>query len=109
MTNYNSPIKYNQPLVTYNGVVLVIEQEIVVNSSTISVLEIINVPIFGNSELEMIEQAAAAATSVLNDPNADGYTVVSIDKENSHAVVTFDSSLDKSADASFTVTIISNI
>jgi len=109
MLNYNSLIKYNQILTTYNGVVIVVEDILVVNSETVSSLEITNVPSQGFGEIELIDQAIFALSSITNEDGFIAGLSVSIDKDNSHAVIDFSNSIDSSPEGVFTITIISNI
>lgn len=84
MTTYNETIIYNQPLLTYNGIVLAISDHIVINTETVSVLEIINIPAYGSISTDVIDKI-------------------------SFAVISLNSNVDKSAAGSFSITIISNV
>lgn len=109
MLNYNSLIKYNQFLTTYNGVVIIVDQELVVNSETVSTLEIVNVPSNGFGGIELIDQAMFALSSITNDNGFIAGLSVNIDKETSHAVIDLGNSKDSGPEGVFTITIISNI
>lgn len=109
MKLYNDIIKYNEPLVTYDGIVIEINQQIYVNSETVSTLEIINIPSYGSGELTVLENASYAISSVLNDISPDGNLNVSIDKQRSYAVIDMANGIDVGPEGTFSITIISNI
>jgi len=109
MTTYNEAIIYNQPLLTYNGIILVISDHIVINTETVSVLEIIDIPAYGSTSTDVIDKISFALSSIVNDESETGYSLVLLDKENSHAVISLNPNADKSAAGSFSITIISNV
>lgn len=108
MTTYNSSIFYDNQLVTYAGIVLVIQETIVVNSETVSTLQIVDVPVYASLEMSVVDQAAYAISTIINQlNNPDAGLSISVDKENSHAVIS--AGKDPEADAAITITIISNV
>jgi hypothetical protein len=96
-------------LLLYNGLIIEINQQIYVNSETISTLEIINVPSYGSGELSIFENASYAIASVLNDISPDGDLNISVDKQRSYAVIDMSNGNDVSPEGTFSITIISNI
>lgn len=109
MKLYNDIIKYNEPLVTYDGIIIQINESIVVNSETVSTLEIINIPPFGSGEFTIFDVAAHALSSIVNDISPDGDLSILIDKENSYAVIDMSNGVDMGPEGTFSITIISNI
>jgi hypothetical protein len=109
MKFYNDIIKYNQPLVTYNGIVIVISEELVVNSETVSTLELVNIPAFGTSTTDLFNIAAYALSSLKDDPYSIGNASITIDKDGAHAVIDMNNGADFGPAGSLSITIISNV
>ena len=108
MKTYNDNIRYNEMWYEYNGIYFV-DQILQVNSQTVSSIEVINIPTYGLVESDLSGRAEYAISNVVNMPKEGSYSIVSIDKEASHAVISLDQNLDKPAEGSFSITIISNI
>lgn len=109
MKTYNDLINYNEVLVTYNGIVIVISETLVVNSETVSTLEIINVPPFGDGEIGIINGANFAVSTLLSHVAADGVLDIQLDKANQHAIIDMGKVIDHGPEGLFSITIISNI
>lgn len=109
MKFYNDIIKYNQPLVTYNGIVIIVSEEIVVNSETVATLELINIPAFGTATTDLLDIAAYALASLKDDPYSVGYANLSVDKDGTHAVIDMNNGVDFGPAGSLSITIISNV
>jgi hypothetical protein len=109
MKIYNDSIRYNEPLVTYSGIVIIVSQTIVVNSSTVSSLEITNVPSYGLTGSELVAHAEHATMQILNNEYPGGITIVGIDDTASHAIAQVEPEFNDSPSGTFSITIISNI
>lgn len=67
MTSYNGRYRYNLPILTYNGELISVENELVVTSDTHSFLDIIDSPSFGGSSVEIVDINAFASVDIAQD------------------------------------------
>lgn len=97
MTSYNEKYRYDLPILTYNGDLIEVENELVVTSDTYSFLNIIDTSPFGSSSYLIDNPVSFATINAIQNESDFG----SFSSEITSNIAHIELSLDKTSDLSF--------